>query len=312
MIGFFTPSPHHPLTPSSSVPNQPVIAYNPTRVSGDISQLEESLRDLPRVGALVKDRGYRQVWRFEASGKPYYLKFYPRAGFVLKRLVRGSPALREFTRLVALQKASVPSPRAVAVLSGFRINQVIGDAVIIEGLEPAVQLDRYLSGLEMCAQPVPERRQLAQRVRDLVQQLSRAKLGHSDLHLGNFLLKDGQVYLLDGYAVRPGGLRAADLLLLGHSARRFATTTDLLRGWRQLTSGGDLPPVNRASRRLYRKFQERHHARKPVFRQARRRARLARAFRQADEVCAPAFARKPDDFRRCSVARRVGRAADEA
>jgi hypothetical protein len=120
-------------------------------VSSGIAELESTLKDLPRVGTLVKDRGYRQVWRFEVNGKPYYLKFYPRGGSFAKRIVRGNPAMREFTRLVALQKASVPSPRAVAVLSGFRLKDELGDAVIIEGIEPAVQLDQYLSERDLRA-----------------------------------------------------------------------------------------------------------------------------------------------------------------
>src|SRR6266480_345741 len=226
-------------------------------VSSGIDELESTLKDLPRVGTLVKDRGYRQVWRFETNGKPYYLKFYPREGSFAKRIIRGNPAMREFTRLVALQKASVPSPRAIAVLSGFRLKNELGDAVILEGIEPAVQLDQYLSDRDLRTEGSPDHQGLREQVIKLVHQLSLAKLGHSDLHLGNFLLRDGKIYLLDGYAVRPGGLRTKDLLLLGHSARRFATTTDLLRGWRELTSGGDMPAVNRDSRRLYRKFLER-------------------------------------------------------
>jgi serine/threonine-protein kinase RIO1 len=184
-----------------------------------ISDLESTLKDLPRIGTLVKDRGYRQVWRFVAKDKPYFLKFYPREGFFLKRAIRGNPAMREFVRLVAMQKAGVPAPRAIAVLSGFRIRSELGDAVIIEGIEPAVQLDHYLSDLEMRAQLVPGRLKLAEQVRNAVHKLAMAKLGHSDLHLGNFLLHDDKVYLLDGYAVRRGGLRLKDLLLLGHSAR---------------------------------------------------------------------------------------------
>ncbi len=237
---------------------QPTIdfRYKPI-VPTESDDLENTLKDLPRVGTLVKDRGYRQVWRFEANGKPYYLKFYPREGFFLKRLVRGNPAIREFTRLVAMQKASIPAPRAIAVLSGYRLKDQLGDAVIIEGIEPAVQLDHYLSDFDLRGESVPDRRALVGQVIDLVHQMSLAKLGHADLHLGNFLLREGKVYLLDGYAVRKGGLRMKDLLLLGHSARRFATTADLLRGWFALTSGGRMPPVNRASKRLYRKFLER-------------------------------------------------------
>ncbi|CAA9433894.1 MAG: hypothetical protein AVDCRST_MAG64-3688, partial [uncultured Phycisphaerae bacterium] len=79
--------------------------------------LENTLRDLPRVGTLVKDRGYRQVWRFAFDGKAYYLKFYPRGQRFRsrdwwRRKLRGSPAGNEFQRLQALQKAKVPAPRA--------------------------------------------------------------------------------------------------------------------------------------------------------------------------------------------------------
>ena len=34
-----------------------------------VAALEQTLRDLPKVGTLVKDRPYRQVWRFEVAGK---------------------------------------------------------------------------------------------------------------------------------------------------------------------------------------------------------------------------------------------------
>jgi tRNA A-37 threonylcarbamoyl transferase component Bud32 len=221
------------------------------------AELENALKDLPAIGTLVKDRGYRQVWRFESGGKAYFMKFYPRAGSAWKRLVRGNPAMREFSRLVMLQKAQIPSPRAVAVLSGFRLQKQIGDAVIIDAIEPAVQLDHYLSDLELRGEAIPNHRALVQKVIDLVHQLSQAGLGHSDLHLGNFLLSGEQIYLLDGYAVRTGGLRQKDILMLGHSSRRFATTGDLLRGWNNLTTGGAMPVRNSASPRFYRKFLER-------------------------------------------------------
>ncbi len=54
-------------------------------------QFETTLKTLAQSGTLVKDRGYRQIWRFEHAGKSYYLKFYPRQSSGLKRLVRGNP-----------------------------------------------------------------------------------------------------------------------------------------------------------------------------------------------------------------------------
>lgn len=247
-----------------TVPRGPVLvalavprAYNLPPVAEN--SLEQALRDLPRVGTLVKDRGYRQVWRFVHDGRAYYLKFYPRHGRrdSWRRVFRGSPAFHEFDRLQRLQRANVPSPRAVAYLAGLKINAEPGDAVILEALEPSAQLDEYLNDLDLRGEPVPDHLGLAEQVRTLVHDLGKAKLGHEDLHLGNFLLHGGKVYLLDGYAVRPGGLTQADVFRLWHNASRFATRTDLLRGWKLLGQGAPLPKENPVSARVYRTFLER-------------------------------------------------------
>jgi tRNA A-37 threonylcarbamoyl transferase component Bud32 len=218
--------------------------------------LEQPLRDLPSIGKLVKDRQYRQVWRFVHQGKAFYLKFYPKGGYRdrFRRFFRGSPAVIEFTRLQSLQKAGIPAPRAVAVLMGFSISGRIGDAVILDAIEPSVPLDQILFDAELTGKPVPSHLHLAAQVRSIVAQLAKAKLGHEDLHLGNFLLHENQLYLLDAYAVRPGGMRLRDLLMLAHSSRRFATTTDLLRGWEQLSTGGIPPTTNPVSNFLWKRF----------------------------------------------------------
>lgn len=223
------------------------------------NDLEAALRDLTKVGTLVKDRGYRQVWRFEA-GKAYYLKFYPRHDWRdwWRRRFRGSPAFREFERLQRLQRAEVPAPRAVAYLGGFRVGDRSGDAVILNAIEPSVQLDDFLNGHELRAERVPNHLELSRQVRELVHKLGRAQLGHEDLHLGNFLLSEGKVYLLDAYAVRPGGLKLNDTLRLAQSAGRFGTRSDLLRGWRLLMSGDAPPPrQNRVADGIYASFIQR-------------------------------------------------------
>jgi tRNA A-37 threonylcarbamoyl transferase component Bud32 len=220
------------------------------------TSLEQSLRDLPKIGTLIKDRQYRQVWRFEQDGKAFYLKFYPKGGprDQFRRFFRGSPAVWEFTRLQWLQKANIPAPRAVAVMMGFKIDHRLGDAVILEAIEPSVQLDQILIEAELRGEPVPNHLQLTGQVISIVQELAKAKLGHEDLHPGNFLLHDGRLFLLDGYAVRAGGLRLRDLLMLAHSTRRFATTADILRGWEQLSTGGFPPTGNAVSQMLWKRF----------------------------------------------------------
>lgn len=226
--------------------------------------LEQTLRNLPAIGRLVKQRPYRQVWRFELEGRAFYLKFYPTEGVAerfhhmrdwLRRLTRGSPARLEFARLQMLQKAGIPAPRAVAVLMGFRLSGQSGDAVIMEAIEPSVQLDEYFSDLSLRGERSPIHREISRQVRELVKQLAANKLGHDDLHLGNFLLKDGKVHLLDGYAVRRG-MRPRDIYRLAHSVRPFATLSDLVRGW-DLLVGGFPPEANPISHELRQAFLKR-------------------------------------------------------
>jgi tRNA A-37 threonylcarbamoyl transferase component Bud32 len=218
--------------------------------------LEQLLRDLPKIGTLVKDRGYRQVWRFEVEGAGYYLKFYPRRRWQLKRL-RGNPALREFSRLQALQKAAVPAPRAVAHLIGFRLNGQIGDAVILQAIEPSVTLDQHVNALALQGEQVSDHHGLTTQILRLLAQLGGAGLGHDDLHLGNLLLRGKDVFLLDGYAVRRGGLTLNHVMRLAHSVRGIATRADLQRGWDELGPGGMMPRSNPTSRREWRKLLER-------------------------------------------------------
>ena len=162
--------------------------------------------------------------------------------------------MAEFIRLQKLQSAQVPSPRAVGVLMGFKIDARDGDAVIIEAIEPAVQLDHYLNEFLLRGEPIPNHLALAQKLRQVVGQLARARLGHEDLHLGNFLLRDGELFLLDGYAVRLDGLAVSDLLHLGHSVSRFATRMDLLRGWFELGPKRPPPTSNPAAELEWRNF----------------------------------------------------------
>ncbi len=227
-------------------------------VPTDADDLEQTLRDLPRIGTLIKDRKYRQIWRFEHQGKAYYLKFYPSGGYrdQFRRFFRGSPALLEFTRLQWLQKANIPAPRAQGVAMGFMLNNVRGDAVIAEAIEPSVQLDQLLLEADLRGGDTPNHRALVAEVLSIVRRLAEARLGHEDLHLGNFLLHDGKLFLLDAYAVRAGGMRTRDLLMLGHSAARFITKTDFLRGWHKMRMTNPLPNFNNVSRSLQKRFLE--------------------------------------------------------
>lgn len=245
----------HETNPQPAHINDPVPAKS----------LQQHLADLPRTGTLLKNRSFRQVWRFEFEGRAYYLKFYPKNTAPLKRLFRGSPAHREFERLTALQKFNIPAPKPVAEFLGITLDNLPGDAVVLEAIEPAVQLDEYLHGFLRRGQPIPNHRELAEKIRHILRQLKEAGLGHNDLHLGNFLLKNDQIFLLDGYAVHFGGLKMDDLLNLAHGLQGIATRTDLLRGWKDLGPDAPIPSFNPVSPPQWRKLVDRSRAQNAYF-----------------------------------------------
>jgi len=230
-------------------------------VKGD--EIEAALARWPEGATAVKVRDYREIWRMNVGDRAVYLKWFPRGGVGTvawaKRLVRGDPALREYGNLVRLQKAAVPSPTAVAFLSGARLGGRTGDAVMSWALEPSEPLDVMLHRCKREGLPIPGRRALFAEVMSILAGLLRAKLGHSDLHFGNFLAHAGRLHLLDAYSVHGGGMTVGDLEVLGHAAQSHATRTELLRGWRALTGSNDPPPpaATKTSKRQWRKTVER-------------------------------------------------------
>jgi tRNA A-37 threonylcarbamoyl transferase component Bud32 len=205
--------------------------------------LEKTLKDLERLGTFVAEEEGRHIWQFNHAGRTYRLYFYPRGG--------KNRALREFRGLTALQRAEIRAPHAVALLSGFRMKGTLGDAVVVDQLDNAIPLDRYLADLAARGEAIPNRRDLALQVRTIATHLGRAKLGHRELGLKHFLLHGNQLYLTGGEHVRTGGLQMNDVLHLGHSAAPFASTSELLRAWQTLGPGADLPSGNAVSHRLW-------------------------------------------------------------
>lgn len=216
--------------------------------------LESALKDLPRYGRVIKDYPYRKVWRVQVGDEAFYLKFYPHIQNRWRKLLRGSPAMREFTRLQWLQKAQIPACRAQSVLMGLTINGQRGDAVIIEAIEPAQSLHEIVLEHHLAGTEVPNHRSLVVQVIDIVQKLGRAGLGHSDLHLNNFIVRDGKVFLIDAYPIHRGGVHMRDVLLLANSAQGYVTRADLQRGWSILGPGGRMPLRNVYGQRIYRKM----------------------------------------------------------
>lgn len=228
----------------------PREAYKPF-VSTD--RLEHILRNLDEVATRIGVTPSRQIWRFELDGRGYLLQFYPRHARGM-RLMRRNESQQEFFGLQTLQKASIPSPRAIAFLSGCTVAGVLGDAVIIEAIEPAKVLEELLIDLHLNGEPVPARRQLALHVRTILHQLGRAGLGHDGLTLSSFLVSGNRVCLRDGAGLTRGGMRERQVMILAHDASRFATASELRRAWDLLMPGTEIPLRNRQSPRLWRAF----------------------------------------------------------
>jgi len=215
------------------------------------ADLEQSLRTLPQRGRLLRHDRHLAVWQFDHAGRDYRLYHFARTGLI-GRLLRRPSAWALFNGLQRLQKADIPALRPVAMLSGFQVDESTdirgGDAVIVEYPAAAVGLDEYLQDLEQRGTAVPDRRRLVMLLAGLLYRSGKAGLGLRDATLGSFILSNDQLLIADGTIVRwpilgRGGLVRDDLLSLAHSARRFATRTELLRTWQFLCPGAPLPPM---------------------------------------------------------------------
>jgi tRNA A-37 threonylcarbamoyl transferase component Bud32 len=222
--------------------------------------LEQTLRTLPQRGRLLRRDQHLAVWQFEHAGRDYRLYHFSRSGLITRRFVRRPGAWAFFNGLQRLQKAGIPALRPVALLSGFCSDEPSGirrgDAVIIEYPDSAIALDEYLQHLEQAAAPVPDRRRLEMQLATSLYHCAKAHLRLHRPTLGSFVLLDDQLLIANGTnvrrrSIRRSGLRRDDLLCLGHSARRFATRTELLRTWQFFCPGAPLPPLrNRVANML--------------------------------------------------------------
>jgi hypothetical protein len=218
--------------------------------------LEQTLRNFDRVATLVSRHAQRQVWRFPFGERTYFLIYYPRAKGA-QRLGRVGSALLDFMHLQALQRANIPAVRAVANLSGFRLKQEIGDALVVEGIEHAVALDQFLLEHDLKGQPIPNRREIAATLMQIVKQIGAAGYGFTGLGLDRFLIADGKLYVHDVRGMRRGGMKLNDVLGLASSASRFATRSELLRAWDFLNPDTMPPRTNPMRRRDLRRLVRR-------------------------------------------------------
>ena len=219
------------------------------------AQLEQALRNFREHARLIQDGEQRQLWQFEFDAQRYDLIFYPRQ--YRRPNLQTPSALREFTNLQRLQREKIPSPRAIAHLAGFSIEQRIGDALILESLDDAIDVERLFQSAWLAGETVANRREIAKQIVQVLEQIGRLKLGHRNLRLSSFLFSDGKVYFQDAGGLVGGGLKLKQVFALGHNAARFASRSELLRGWKRLNPDAAAPRKNPMNRWLWREFVRR-------------------------------------------------------
>ncbi len=190
---------------------------------------EAHLRNLHQYATPVRRGAGRETWRFEYAGKPYYLRFYPQGS---RLSASGGP--REYAGLKTLQDFKIPAVRVVAMMSGFRFGDRKGNAVILQGLEPATRLDQL--------RPTPrERRRIVDQIIAILRQMTQHDLGHPSLSLSSFLVHDGKVLVLDAADLKSEVLTPEQLMQFAHNVEPHATRADRVRAWRALAPEKDIP-----------------------------------------------------------------------
>lgn len=200
---------------------------------------EAQLRNLDQIATLVRRRAERETWRFEFSGKPYFLHFFPG-----EPKGKSSDAAREFAGLKTLQESQIPAIRVSAMMRGFRFGSRKGDAVITHGLEPAQRLD------DLFELSPSARYDVLKQLIAILTKMAAHQIGHESLALSSFLLHEGRVFLADAAGIRSGDLLQEQLLRFAHRAESHLSKADRVRVWRALYPETN-PPADKRRQKRY-------------------------------------------------------------
>ncbi|MFW6158114.1 MAG: lipopolysaccharide kinase InaA family protein [Planctomycetota bacterium] len=180
-----------------------------------------NLGRLEQAGAsLVKRSTTRAVYRLELGGRAVFVKHHLLRSLAerLKYLVLRSRAASEWAASRALAERGIPAARAVAVAER-RAAGILCEAVLItEDIAGARPLSAVI-GEDLGRAPTGEsfrrKRRLLRAVAELVRQTHESDVFHRDLHGGNILVRNGDLFLIDLHRVSLGPVsvsqRAANL-----------------------------------------------------------------------------------------------------
>ena len=165
---------------------------------------------------LLKENGARAVWRVDAGSPALYVKRFP------PELFRDR-ARKEAGLLLELHKAGIPCPKLVAVA-----RDDAGSYLITE------EIPRVRTLASILVEGGPEGRALLAPLGALTRRLHDAGFDHQDFHVGNVLVQDRNLFVIDVHRARRARSlsRARKLDAIAFMALSFiekSPLTDLVR-----------------------------------------------------------------------------------
>jgi tRNA A-37 threonylcarbamoyl transferase component Bud32 len=169
-------------------------------------------------GKVIKENHGRTVWRVPSGSPALYVKRFP-AQFFRDR------ARQEAEMLKALEAASIPCPRLVALARDEK-----GSYIVTEEIADAGELRERLS------QGGTGARTLLSRLGRLAKELHDAGIEHLDFHVGNVMVRGETLFVLDVHRARRKKLsrdrRLDGAAFTAMSFLDFVPTTDVVRFFR--------------------------------------------------------------------------------
>ncbi len=169
-------------------------------VEGCEEELLSALRPGWSQGKLIRATPHRRVFRVAGKQRSFLLKHFVPSGIwgVLKAVLRGSPAVREWKALREAQRRGLPVPAPVALGKGAKIwNRE--SLLVTEFIEGSIPLSDFLFGVDR--QAGSARRRAVQEVARLIRRAHDAGFYQPDLHTENILVKPSpqtlKLFLID-------------------------------------------------------------------------------------------------------------------
>ena len=161
--------------------------------------LEPLIQSLARGADILRATRNRRVMRVNGCPSVIVKHFLPgRTSGLLKSIIRGDPALREWNALRRAARHELPVPKAVAV--GWRYRFARRESFLVtEALNDAAPLGQYLYGVQRAA-PALRRKAIEQAAR-VLRRAHDAGMFQRDLHLDNLMVRiqetGPQLFLID-------------------------------------------------------------------------------------------------------------------